>query len=268
VTHTVDKTVVARGRRSPRQTLSRLRGTDRRWVADYGLWKLHRLEDRIPRRSRERLQRHVRPLEDALLAASPSGTSPHAVTSARQEFAELWPRLSEHADLRGVADPSLAETEYVLTRLRAPRVVVETGVWRGMSSWTILAALERSGSGTLVSVDFPPLDAVQRVEVGHLVPGELRSRWRLELGPSRQVLPPLLREYAPVGIFVHDSDHTYFNMMREFAQGWRALAPGGVLVSDDVEANDAFLRFARRCGRQPYVVQKQNPQSFLGVLVK
>lgn len=110
----------------------------------------------------------------------------------RAEFAQLRKLQHESSALYGVADTNLAELEYVLVRAVRPAVVVETGVWRGLSSWTLLAALDANGSGELVSIDFPPLDPAQQVEVGHLVPDELRGRWTLEIGPSRQLLPQVV----------------------------------------------------------------------------
>jgi hypothetical protein len=115
----------------------------------------------------------------------------------------------------GVADTNLAEWEYVLVRAVRPAVVVETGVWQGLSSWTLLAALDANGSGELVSIDFPPLDPAQQVEVGHLVPDELRGRWTPEIGPSRQLLPQVVTRVGTVGVFIHDSEHTTANMTLE-----------------------------------------------------
>jgi hypothetical protein len=40
-------------------------------------------------------------------------------------------------------------------------------------------------------------------------------------------------------------------MWFEFNAAWPHLRPGGVLLSDDVNANDAFSRFATQAGRKP-----------------
>ena len=44
---------------------------------------------------------------------------------------------------------------YVLVRTEKPRVVVETGVCNGASTFAILAALEANGTGELHSIDYP-----------------------------------------------------------------------------------------------------------------
>lgn len=252
--------------RTPVARLKRLQATDPRWVVDYGLWKLNRLEDRIPRDTEARL----RPLrqEVAPALAAVTGLDEAELRPLRAEFAELRIEQQEASALYGVADTNLTELEYVVVRALRPNVVVETGVWRGLSSWALLAALHGNGHGELISIDFPPLDAAQQVEVGHLVPQRLRRRWILEIGPSRQVLPRVLARAGSVDVFVHDSDHTTANMTREFRVAWRAMPMGGALLSDDIEANHAFVRFARRVHLAPVVVPMKQGSGYLGLLRK
>lgn len=250
--------------RNPLARLSRLRSSA--FVMDYGLWKLHRLEDRFPRRTDRRLRPLRSDLRTALAQAT--GADDASIQRAREEFRAFAQLIQPYGNLYAVADPHLTELQYVVTRLLKPRVAVETGVWRGLSSWTMLAAMQRSGVGTLVSIDFPPLEESQQVEVGHLVPQELRSRWDLRLGPSRQLLPQVLAEQGPIDLFVHDSDHTFFNMTREFSLGWDSLVPGGVLLSDDIDANHSFVKFARKAAAAPIVVAKANRDGYLGILAR
>lgn len=252
--------------RTPVARLKRLRATDPRWIVDYGLWKLNRLEDRIPRDTEARLQPLRQGVTPALTAVT--GLDEAALRPLREEFAGLRTQQHEASSLYGVADTNLTELEYVVVRALHPGVVVETGVWRGLSSWALLAALAANDHGELISIDFPPLDAAQKVEVGHLVPPQLRSRWRLDIGPSRQMLPRALERAGSVDVFVHDSDHTTPNMTREFRVAWRSMPSGGALLSDDIEANHAFERFARRVGHAPIVVPKQLSSGYLGMLRK
>ena len=41
-------------------------------------------------------------------------------------------------------------------------------------------------------------------------------------------------------------------MLFEYESAWKYLTPGAVIASDDITWNDAFLEFARSCGRTPY----------------
>jgi hypothetical protein len=53
------------------------------------------------------------------------------------------------------ATSELAATTYALVKILKPATVVETGVGAGVSSWTILKAMEENERGRLVSIDLP-----------------------------------------------------------------------------------------------------------------
>jgi len=134
------------------------------------------------------------------------------------------------------ADLALARLCYALCRATKPKIVVETGVCYGVTSAFVLKALETNGLGSLHSIDLPPMG----ITVGALVPEVLRPRWELHIGLSRRLLPKLLRHLRRVDFFIHDSGHTYRNMRREFLDVSGFLAPGAVVLADDVEGNTAF----------------------------
>jgi predicted O-methyltransferase YrrM len=68
---------------------------------------------------------------------------------------------------------------------------------------------------------------------------------------------------------MHDSLHTYRNMTQEFERVWPALRPGGVLISDDLESNSAFLDLSMRSDVALSVVMKgQDKDSLFGIAVK
>lgn len=160
---------------------------------------------------------------------------------------------------------------YALVRILRPEVVVETGVSSGGLSAYILAALERSARGRLVSIDLPfwgepgldlrpvvPGTSIELWAASPLPPGrepgwmisdDLRHRWDLRLGDAREFLPGVLEELGPVDLFFHDSLHTRDHMLFEFETVWPYLVRGGVLVSDDVfRRHDALPAFAASAG--------------------
>jgi hypothetical protein len=145
--------------------------------------------------------------------------------------------------LTACGDFRLGRLCYLACRALRPEAVVETGVLYGVTSAFILQALEANGTGTLHSVDLPPARAGSEDFVGRLVPARLRARWTLHRGTSRRVLPTLLPTLPPVGVFVHDSLHTYRNMRREFETVAPFLARRSAVVSDDVHDNAAFLEW-------------------------
>lgn len=138
---------------------------------------------------------------------------------------------------------------YVLARALQPSVIVETGVASGVSSAHWLRALALNGKGTLYSVDLPNIgDGVALPEgkgPGWIVPDDLRGRWDLRLGDSRELLPKLLDEVGTVDIFFHDSDHAKDAMMFEFQAAYPAVREGGLILSDDTNYNDAWDEFCK-----------------------
>lgn len=68
------------------------------------------------------------------------------------------------------------------------------------------------------------------------------------------MLPSLLDELKKVDIFLHDSRHTYRTMMGEYTIVWPHLTEGGLLLSDDVVENDAFIDFAERVRITPVII--------------
>lgn len=151
---------------------------------------------------------------------------------------------------------------YCIVRKIMPDTVVETGVCNGLSSASILSAMQMNQSGRLYSIDLPQmLDECEKRgsgapvldggviasgrEPGWLVPEYLRDRWDLRLGKTQHLLPALLEELGTIDMFLHDSEHSYECMTFEYNQAYPRLRPGGVLVSDDVKWNKAFSDFVR-----------------------
>jgi|SRR5882724_1405967 len=166
-------------------------------------------------------------------------------------------------------DSLLGRICYATARSLRPMLVVETGVCYGVTSSYLLQALEVNEEGRLHSIDLPPLGKNGDEYVGWLVPNELREGWKLHRGSSRRLLPSLLRELGQIDLFVHDSLHTYRNMRDEFDVAWPALCPGGVLVSDDIERNSAFLELSTRPDvSHSAVFKEQNKDSLVGIAVK
>jgi predicted O-methyltransferase YrrM len=212
------------------------------------------------RRLGKALHGDVKPFlqEDALLAIE------QIVTRGREELSANPAFGMFHG-----ADFSLARLCYAICRLRRPANVVETGVAHGVSSAFLLQALAVNGTGELWSIDLPPLAEGADDQVGWLVPAELRSRWHLLRGRTRDLLPSLVVQLPAIDLFLHDSLHTYRNITREFQTVWPKLPPGGVLLSDDVNMNRAFDNFAKRPDIALALTSKEeNKDSVFGAIVK
>ena len=150
--------------------------------------------------------------------------------------------------LRHNADLQIARLCYIACRALRPDTVIETGVAYGVTTTFVLQALAVNGRGHLYSIDLPPLGANAEDLIGRLVPRRLRSRWTLQRGASRRVLPPLLARLGKVDVFIHDSLHTFHNMRREFAAVERYRSDPFVLIADDIELNAAFAKYVEEGG--------------------
>jgi predicted O-methyltransferase YrrM len=158
-------------------------------------------------------------------------------------WAEIRHGLNIYANSYALQMTKELSTLYQTVRLYKPDYILETGVSSGASSTYILQALHDNGKGRLFSIDLPPDNLPEGKMSGWLVPPNLRDRWSLHIGDPRKLLEPLLEELGKIDCFLHDSLHTYDHMMWEFETVWYYLRPGGLFLSHDVGANDAFLDF-------------------------
>ena len=136
-------------------------------------------------------------------------------------------------------------TLYLLVKLLKPDCIIETGVSSGASSAYILQALHDNGKGELHSIDLPPDNLPEDKMSGWVVPSHLKNQWNLHIGDSKDLLEPVLANLGQVDCFLHDSLHTYDHMIWEFRTVWNYLTQGGLFLSHDVGANDAFLDFMK-----------------------
>jgi predicted O-methyltransferase YrrM len=199
------------------------------------------------------------------------GTKRETVHEAMQESKPILDRIFnalKDQPWYGYMDKRKYEVIYALVRIAKPRIVLETGVAAGVSSYCILLALENNGQqATLTSIDigntkFDGIVLPADRPIGWLVPASLRKNWKLVIGSSSDTLPETLRRSERVDLFLHDSEHSYENMLFEYSKVWPFLNTGGVIISDNIEWNDAFREFCHS------VVSKRAELFGLGVAVK
>ncbi len=133
---------------------------------------------------------------------------------------------------------------YFVTRLRRPACVVETGVAAGHSSRAFLKAMHANGGGRLYSSDLPYL-AVEGSEknIGVIVESALRTDWRLYTRGDRRNLNEIaaeLRDGPKIDLFHYDSDKTYEGRAYAWTKLAPLLAPGALVIFDDIQDNTHF----------------------------
>jgi predicted O-methyltransferase YrrM len=172
-------------------------------------------------------------------------------------------RLTHSGDL------GLARFCYLITRAISPDIVIETGVAFGKTSAFILKAMEENGNGVLHSIDLPPLGDKADSYIGFFIPDELKNRWVLHRGSVRRILPGLLKRVGEIDLFVHDSLHTYSNMLWEFNTATPFLRKGSIIISDDIAQNRSLEVWIKN--NDPlnhYIIEKINGSGLFGIVIK
>ncbi|MFJ6195466.1 class I SAM-dependent methyltransferase [Micromonospora sp. NPDC092111] len=158
---------------------------------------------------------------------------------------------------RGLADRRVHYARrvgwYAIVRATRPAHVVETGTDKGLGSCVLAAALLRNAAeghpGRLTSLDINP-------EAGYLARS---APWSdvvdLRVGDSVAAITALDR---PVNLFLHDSDHSREHERREFTAVEPKLAPGAVLLTDNVTTTAVLAEHAERTGRR-FLAYRETP---------
>ena len=156
---------------------------------------------------------------------------------------------------------------YILCRIVKPKNIIETGVAYGLSSMYILKALDANQSGTLHSIDSVFRPWQNEGMIGAIIPDDLKKRWNLNLGKSSEKLQETFDKLDDVDLFIHDSLHTYKNMIFEFECAEKNLSEHGMIISDDVLDNDSFFNFTSK-KRLENILIKVKDDSGLGLIIK
>ncbi len=155
------------------------------------------------------------------------------VLRARLRGRRLWGALS----------PEKRPILYTIIKLLKPKIAMETGVGAGVSSAVILSTLNELNDGLLYSIEISNYYD-ENYPVGFIVPEELKGRWRLLIGSSRELLEKTLMQLGDVQFFLHDSDHSYDNVLFELRMVWRFMKHGIILI-DNYRFSNAAVQFAK-----------------------
>lgn len=137
---------------------------------------------------------------------------------------------------------------YAIIRATQPDHVVETGTHLGLGSCVIAAALLRNGHGRLTTIDIDP-------EAGYLIDGPWADVIDRRTGSSTD----LLAGTRDVGLFLHDSLHTYEYEASELSTVAPNLRPDAIVLSDNAHDSSALSDWAEGTGRH-YLFFSEHPR--------
>lgn len=133
---------------------------------------------------------------------------------------------------------------YAVCRATKPRVVVETGVDKGLGAVTLCAALLRNAQegspGNYFGIDINP-------EAGYLLQPPYDHVGQILYGDSLESLSSF--EHA-IDLFISDSDHSRDYEQREYECVESKLAEGAFILSDNSHVTDALALFSEERGRR------------------
>ena len=91
-------------------------------------------------------------------------------------------------------------------------------------------------------------------------------------GKSKDVLPLLIDSTKQLDFFIHDSEHTYENMLFELKLAWKKLKVGGIIICDNIDANESFKDFCTSINKKPLLLSAPdnsfNDNIRFGLLIK
>lgn len=135
---------------------------------------------------------------------------------------------------------------YAIVRALKPRVVVETGVDKGLGSCVLTAAILRNRveghPGEYFGTDID-------VDAGYLLDDRYATAGRIRIlyGDSIESLARLDKD---IDLFINDSHHSADYEAREYAIVAKHLSPGAILLGDNAHVSPALPEFARQSGRR------------------
>ena len=133
---------------------------------------------------------------------------------------------------------------YALVRALKPRLVIETGVDKGLGSCVITSALLRNHAeghpGRYLGTDINP-------QAGWLFQGRYREAGEILYGDS---IESLNRINGPIDLFINDSDHSAEYEEREYSCIASKLSSTSVLLGDNAHVTDKLYQFAVSTGRR------------------
>jgi len=177
------------------------------------------------------------------------------------EDLKFWLNLTDMTKLGGLA-PEQNKKIADLILDEKPNIVLETGVFAGSSTVTILEALKQLNNGILYSID--DMSLIKKFTCCYITE-DLKSRWIFIKDKSQHYLSSLKDDFI-IDIFLHDSEHTYDNMRFEYFWAMEHVKSNGWVVSHDTHDNKAWDDFCEKI--KCSIVDSFKIHSLAGVKVK
>jgi hypothetical protein len=141
---------------------------------------------------------------------------------------------------------------YVLVRILKPKIVVETGVDKGIGACLLTAALKRNSEegyqGWYYGTDINPM-------AGYLLAGDYLNHGSILYGDS---IKSLVKLNETIDLFINDSNHSAEYEASEYRTIAGKLSESAMILGDNAHATDKLLEFSLETNRS-FVFFQEKP---------
>ncbi|MCG8632230.1 MAG: hypothetical protein MI863_00300 [Desulfobacterales bacterium] len=143
---------------------------------------------------------------------------------------------------------------YIITRIMKPRLIIESGIDRGVGTALISAALFKNRneghSGKVMGLDCNPL-------AGQLIPDRYSEQVEIVIGDS---LESLKKIDGKIDVFIHDS---FVHQLEEYETALSKSSDQALLVSGESRTTDCLFRFASENSLDFWIWHEEVKNSFI-----
>lgn len=140
---------------------------------------------------------------------------------------------------------------YMFVRATKPKVVVETGVDKGLGSCVLTAALKRNRDegfpGKYYGTDINP-------KAGYLLTGEYKEFGKILYGDSIESLSTLEEK---IDLFINDSDHSAEYEAEEYKIITPKLSENSIILGDNSHTNNKLMEYSIKNNRRFVLFHEQ-----------
>lgn len=141
---------------------------------------------------------------------------------------------------------------YVFARVLKPKIIMETGIDKGLGSCVLTAALMKNKDegfeGRYFGTDINP-------KAGYLLAGDYANFGKILYGDSIQSLESF---EGVIDLFINDSDHSEVYEAEEYRTVENKLSEHAILLGDNSHCSDKLLEFSLRTNRR-FVFFQEKP---------
>ncbi len=146
---------------------------------------------------------------------------------------------------------------FFIVKYSKPKVIVETGVAAGFSSYAILKAIDENKSGKLYSSDFPyfRMPKPERF-IGIVIPKYLKKHWELFIEGDDINLPIISKKINKIDIFHYDSDKSYNGRKNSLFSLKKNINSDTIIIMDDIQDNSFFYDYVMKLDNSKWYIFK------------